>query len=168
MEIESDEVLHSPLDEGFCHRGDLWGDVLPRPFRFGGRASNDSDFVYWLLHRILGIKMAENENMVDSPETSIEMRILIIENELRSIKEAISSFPTALEKEKADIRKSLETLEVLKRGLQDVSSTAEESSKVVNHLEKRVEVVKKDATSGFVISTIIFSILMLISLFARS
>ncbi|MBF0146597.1 MAG: hypothetical protein HQL84_10755 [Magnetococcales bacterium] len=124
--------------------------------------------------------MAEKEKAGSSapvaPSTSVEMgdeeelfrRVLMIEDELRSIKAAMQAFPTALEKEKADIRKSLEVMEGLKKGLQDVSHTAEQSNKVVNHLERRVEIVKKDATSGFVVSTIIFSILMIISIFVRA
>ncbi|MBF0109404.1 MAG: hypothetical protein HQL76_09525 [Magnetococcales bacterium] len=101
-------------------------------------------------------------------EGELLRRVLMIEEEVKSIKAAMQAFPSALEKEKAEIRKSLETMESLKKGLQDVSQSAEQSSKVVNHLERRVEVVKKDATSGFVVSTIIFCILMIISLFVRA
>lgn len=98
----------------------------------------------------------------------LERRILILEEELQSIKSAMMAWPSALEKEKADIRHHLEAMDGLKKTLQDVSHTTEQSSKVVNHLERRVEVVKKDAMNGFVVSTIIFSLLMILSIFARA
>ncbi|HIJ85002.1 MAG: hypothetical protein HW380_3159 [Magnetococcales bacterium] len=104
----------------------------------------------------------------EDKDGELERRILMIEDELQSIKAAMLAFPSALEREKAEIRKSLETMETLKKGLQEVSNTTEQSNKTVNHLERRVEVVKKDATNGFVVATVIFSILTIISMFVRS
>lgn len=114
--------------------------------------------------------MSGKEQVVqpEKDEDIVMRKILILEEEVQSIKAALMALPSALDKEKAEIRNSLATLETLQKSVQEVSNTQTQSSKVVDHLEKRVEVVKKDATSGFVISTVIFSILVLLSLFSRS
>ncbi|MBF0132493.1 MAG: hypothetical protein HQL75_07905 [Magnetococcales bacterium] len=113
--------------------------------------------------------MAEKERVAQplDGEGELERRILILEEELQSIKATMVALPSILEKEKAEIMKKLEAVDGVKKTLQDVSHTAEQSSKVVNHLERRVEVVKKDAINGFVVSTIIFSLLMILSIFVR-
>ncbi|MBF0436429.1 MAG: hypothetical protein HQL77_13770 [Magnetococcales bacterium] len=105
---------------------------------------------------------------LEGEEDAIMRKILILEEEVQTIKAALQALPSALDKEKAEIRNSLAALETLQKTIQEVSHTQMQSNKVVDHLERRVEVVKKDATSGFVISTVIFSILVLLSLFSRS
>lgn len=100
--------------------------------------------------------------------TDLEGRVAAMEDELKIIKAALVAIPEAFEKEKIEIRKSLGIVAQLQNGFKDVTSNSENTSKVVGTLERRVEVIKKDATSGFVISTIIFSILVILSLFARS
>lgn len=109
-----------------------------------------------------------NEGAPYPPSLALEERVAILEEDLRGIKAALYAIPGALEKEKLEIKKNLEAFEGIQSGFKELSDTAAKSYRSVNTLEKRVDGVKRSATSGVVASILIFSIMLIISLFIRT
>ncbi|MBF0455698.1 MAG: hypothetical protein HQL72_12885 [Magnetococcales bacterium] len=110
----------------------------------------------------------QNGEGMENSGNGLEVRVAALEAELQSLKTALYAIPGALEKEKAAMVESQKELLKLQNTVQKVSMASHESAEAVSHLKKRVEVVKKDSTSGTVVSIVIFSILLIISLFIRS
>ena len=98
---------------------------------------------------------------------SLEQRLLALEEDMRTIKAALNTLPEALDKEKSEIRKNMASFEGIQKNFNEVAENASRSRKLAVNLEKRVEGVKKDATSGVVVSILIFSSMLIISLFIR-
>ena len=98
----------------------------------------------------------------------LDERVALLEEEIQGLKASLYAIPGALEKEKLEIRKNLEAFEGIQTSFKEISDRADKSTKSVNNLERRVDGVKKNATSGVVASILIFSIMLIISLFIRT
>ncbi|MBF0190160.1 MAG: hypothetical protein HQL99_03300 [Magnetococcales bacterium] len=95
-------------------------------------------------------------------------RLTILEEEVRLLKAALYTLPAALEKEKMEIRKSLEEFKSTQKRLSDLAATTVQSNQKVESLGRQVEGVKKDTSSWLVISIVCFAIFFIISLFVRA
>ncbi|MBF0125867.1 MAG: hypothetical protein HQM02_01515 [Magnetococcales bacterium] len=104
--------------------------------------------------------LEENPSLLD--------RVSILEDEVKLLKAALYALPTALEKEKLDVKKNMEEFKNLQNRLAEISSTTVQSSQKMEHLGKAVDVVKKETNSWLVIIIICFSIFFIISLFIRT
>ncbi|MBF0448759.1 MAG: hypothetical protein HQL67_11205 [Magnetococcales bacterium] len=100
--------------------------------------------------------------------SDLEVRVAALEQELQIMKAALYAIPNTLEKEKLVMLQNQKEVENLKNSVVKAAATSQESVQAVSNLQKKVEVVKKESTSGMVLSVIIFSILLIISLFIRS
>ncbi len=109
----------------------------------------------------------ELEEWMDEYPSAME-RIAQLEEEVKLLKTALYAIPAALEKEKMEIRKSLETFQTLQTRLTDISSTTAQSNQKVESLGRMVDGVKKETSSWLVISIVCFSIFFIISLFIRA
>ncbi len=109
-----------------------------------------------------------DEDPIVVQSLGLDERVALLEEEVRGLKTSLYAIPGALEKEKLEIRKNLEAFEGIQSSFKEVSEQADKSSKSVNNLERRVDGVKKNATSGVVASILIFSIMLIISLFIRT
>ncbi|MBF0340369.1 MAG: hypothetical protein HQL95_05325 [Magnetococcales bacterium] len=103
---------------------------------------------------------------VENPAT--KDRLSILEEEVRLLKAALYTLPGALEKEKLEIRKSLEEFKATQKRLSDLAASTVQSNQKVEILGRQVEGVKKDTSSWLVISIVCFSIFFVISLFIRA
>ncbi|MBF0214440.1 MAG: hypothetical protein HQM00_12925 [Magnetococcales bacterium] len=115
----------------------------------------------------------DNREMDDPDEWAGEHpasmdRLAILEDEVRMLKAALYTLPAALEKEKMEIRKSLDEFKAAQKRLSDLAATAVQSNQKVESLGRQVEGVKKDTSSWLVISIVCFSIFFVISLFIRA
>lgn len=95
-------------------------------------------------------------------------RLSILEEEVRLLKAALYTLPAALEKEKLEIRKSLDEFKAAQKRIADLVTTTTQSNQKVESLGRQVEGVKKDTSSWLVISIVCFSIFFVISLFIRA
>lgn len=98
---------------------------------------------------------------------TLEERIMALESEVQTLRSVVQEIPDTMEKEKDELRRNIDELNGLRSRVKEAVHTSTESSAVVNTLEKRVDVVRKDATSGVVVSIVVFSIMFIISLFIR-
>lgn len=103
-----------------------------------------------------------------SAVTGLEVRVAMLEAELQTMKNALYAIPGALEQEKRNMAKSQQDFKKLQSSFKEISAVSKESFDAVNHLQKRVESVKKESTSGVVISVVVFSILLVVSMFIRA
>ncbi|NGZ05222.1 MAG: hypothetical protein G8237_02590 [Magnetococcales bacterium] len=111
--------------------------------------------------------MEEEEfDEVDHDRASMD-RLSVLEEEVRLLKAALYTLPAALEKEKMEIRKSLEEFKAAQKRISELAATTVQSSQKVDSLGRQVEVVKKDTSSWLVISIVCFAIFFIISLFIR-
>ncbi|MEO5345261.1 MAG: hypothetical protein H7834_02645 [Magnetococcus sp. YQC-9] len=122
----------------------------------------------------------ENERVDENGEGSESMaleggsastvldRLSILEEEVRLLKAALYTLPAALEKEKLEIRRTLEEFKGAQKRLSDLAATTVQSNQKVELLGKQVEGVKKDTSSWLVVSIVCFAIFFIISLFIRA
>lgn len=95
-------------------------------------------------------------------------RIVILEGEVKLLKAALYAIPAAMEKEKMEIRKSLEEFKSVQTRLLDISSITAQSNQKVESLGRLLEVTKRETSSWLVVSIVGFSIFFIISLFIRA
>ncbi|MBF0194827.1 MAG: hypothetical protein HQL71_09720 [Magnetococcales bacterium] len=105
------------------------------------------------------------EAVAVDPNNGLEMRVAALEAELQAMKQALYSIPAALEEEKQQSQKEIVNLQSTVR---NITISGQETGAAVNNLQKRVDVVKKESTSGLVMSVIVFSVLLMLSIFIRS
>ncbi len=99
----------------------------------------------------------------------LETRVSALEAELQAVKEALVALPGAIEKEKASAAiEQQQQMTQLQEQVVQAAAASKDSVKAVTDLNKRVEVVKKESTSGVVASVVVFSILVMVSMFIRS
>ncbi|MEO5362157.1 MAG: hypothetical protein H7838_00830 [Magnetococcus sp. DMHC-8] len=96
-----------------------------------------------------------------------EQRIQQLEADVHELMETLHKVLDSQKEDKELIRKKLAEFDGLQGKVKDVVHTATESGRMVTTLERRMDNVKKDAFSGVVISVIIFSMLVILSLFLR-
>ncbi|MBF0382514.1 MAG: hypothetical protein HQL69_15945 [Magnetococcales bacterium] len=114
--------------------------------------------------------MAESKNAKSAVDKSseLEMRIAAIESEMQAMKKALYTIPIAMEEDKVKLEQNQKEFENLQTTVRNITISGQETGAAVNNLQKRVDVVKKESTSGVVLSIIVFSILLIISIFIRS
>ena len=103
-----------------------------------------------------------------NPNNELELRVASLEAELQAMKKALYTIPVALEEDKLKLEQSQKDVEHLQTTVRNITISGQETGAAVNNLQKRVDVVKKESTSGVVLSVIVFSILLIISIFIRS
>lgn len=96
-----------------------------------------------------------------------EQRIQQLEAEVHELVETVHMLLNTQNEEKEAIRKKFSEFEGLNGRVKEVVHSTSESTRMVTSLEKRMENVKKDAFSGVAISVIVFSFLVILSLFLR-
>jgi|SaaInlStandDraft_3_1057020.scaffolds.fasta_scaffold115182_1 hypothetical protein len=111
--------------------------------------------------------MPETQSAVDT-NNGLELRVAAIEAEMEAMKKALYTIPIALEEDKLKLEQSQKEFVNLQTTVRNITVSGQETGAAVNNLKKRVDVVKKESTSGVVLSIIVFSILLIISIFIRA
>ncbi|MBF0358571.1 MAG: hypothetical protein HQL70_08170 [Magnetococcales bacterium] len=114
--------------------------------------------------------MSERQNGkgAEGKVAELEARVAAMEAEMLSMKRALITIPVALEEEKLANEQTKKEFLNIQKTVRNITVSGQESAAAVSQLQKRVDVVKKESTSGVVLSVIVFSILLIISIFIRS
>lgn len=103
-----------------------------------------------------------NTNQGD--ETSVEEAVIQLQNEVRSVQLNMANQVNLL---KDEIRAIHETIDNIHNGIHAVNEALSKQTKVATFLERRVDGVRTDTSTGIALSIIVFSVLFIISLFIR-
>ncbi|MBF0143084.1 MAG: hypothetical protein HQL57_08610 [Magnetococcales bacterium] len=107
--------------------------------------------------------------MVEQEELeALEGRLQLLENEVAEIRAALNNYSETADRDRTQVKNSTDEFQKLQRGLQEISETTLSFHKIVGQIEKRVDEIRRQSTSGLVISVVVFSILVVISLVVRS
>jgi hypothetical protein len=106
--------------------------------------------------------------VVVNSNNELEARVAAMEAEMQAMKKALYTIPVALEEDKIKLEQNQKDFVNLQSTVRSITISGQETGAAVNNLKKRVDVVKKESTSGVVLSIIVFSILLIISIFIRS
>ncbi|OSM04821.1 hypothetical protein [Magnetofaba australis] len=107
--------------------------------------------------------------MSDKEQKEMLLKFVVeFDKRFTAIEEEIVELKTKLEEMGSQGAANPEEWDKLNRNLKDVSESLVRANKHQGQLEKRVEVVKNDSSSGLVVSVAIFTILFIISLFIRA
>lgn len=97
-----------------------------------------------------------------------EQRIQRLEAEVQTLKETLQITSEHQENEQLEFTKRMADVDRLRARIKEIARSSSESNKIVQSMEKRIDGVKRFATSGVVVSILAFSIMLLLSLFIRS
>nr|CRH04926.1 conserved protein of unknown function [Candidatus Magnetococcus massalia] len=105
---------------------------------------------------------AEKNEMLLKFVVEFDKRFQVMEEEIADLRGRLDEFS------KGDNATNPEQWGKMQSNVKEMKDALARSNKTHAHLEKRVETVKNDSSSGLVISIVIFTILFIISLFIRS
>ena len=96
-----------------------------------------------------------------------EQRIQFLETEVRALREILVMITDAQEEEKAAFRTRMAEFDGLHHKIREAINSSAESNRLIHNFGKRVDGVKRYATSGVVASFLVFSTMLVISLLMR-
>ncbi|MBF0370840.1 MAG: hypothetical protein HQL52_15430 [Magnetococcales bacterium] len=110
----------------------------------------------------------EASNPIKNKLIELDQRMANMEGELAKIKESLSNIPHTLEEERKELSIHREEFNKLQGNFQEISRSVTGFNQKTINLERRMEVTKKNLSSGTVASILIFTILFILSLFVRA
>ncbi|MBF0308180.1 MAG: hypothetical protein HQL56_01465 [Magnetococcales bacterium] len=112
--------------------------------------------------------MAEDKNqMLLKFVVEFDKRLETIENDLANLQERVQAV------ERGDASQSLESkntaeIQKIQNSLLEFADSMGRSGKNASFLEKKIEAVKREANSSMVVITVVFAVLLVITLFVRT
>ena len=97
-----------------------------------------------------------------------ERRIQALELEIDQLKEALQQMPEVHAKQQESVTQRMMQFDGVQRRLEEMTRSYAESNRAVQSIEKRVDGVKKYATSGVVASILAFSLMLVYVLMISS
>lgn len=97
-----------------------------------------------------------------------EQRIQSLENDVQALKQALQEDVDAQDQERVSFREKSEEFDLLRKKVREALHASAASNRMIHTFEKRVDSVKRYATSGMAASVLIFSILLVITILVSS
>lgn len=100
----------------------------------------------------------------DGEEIPIEEVIAQLRSDLYTVQINLNTQVNLLKEEIRTVRESIENIH---NGIQSVNESLSKQTKASTYLERRVDGVRTDTSTGIALSIVVFSILFIVSLFIR-
>lgn len=97
-------------------------------------------------------------------ELTIEEKVLQLELQIRMVQTNVTNQTNLLREE---LRVLQEAIENIRNGIHAVNESLSKQTKTSSYLERRVDGVRTDTSTGIALSIVVFSLLFIISLFIR-
>ncbi|MEO5376361.1 MAG: hypothetical protein H7832_01040 [Magnetococcus sp. DMHC-6] len=99
---------------------------------------------------------------------ALETRLDDLDQQMQSIRETLDAIPPSIEEGKRSTMANLQKYEAMFSSFQEISNSMIGFNKIATNLEQKVEITKQETSSSLVVTIVIFSIMLILTLFIKS